>query len=305
MTASSGRPDDTLALVNDTVECLLAPRIGGSVARLRWRGGGGGPPLDLLRPVSDDRLRHGGAEDLGCFPLVPFSNRIADGRFRFDDREVRLPLNLAGSPHAIHGHGWRSPWSVEERTATTARLDYRHAADAWPWRYRATQDVALTSDGVTITIELSNEGDGPMPAGLGLHPYFRKPPGTTLRARLSGLWDNDATLLPSVRRPLPDGCDFSNGVTMDRTVFDNGFTGWNGAATLTWPDVGLRLSITADDLFGHLVIYSPAGEEYLCVEPVSHMTDAVNRAGEPESGLRVLMPGERLSGTVRFRVEPL
>ena len=30
-------------------------------------------------------------------------------------------------------------------------------------------------------------------------------------------------------------------------------------------------------LFGHLIVYTPPGEDFFCVEPVSHMTDAINR----------------------------
>ncbi|CCD01316.1 protein of unknown function (plasmid) [Azospirillum baldaniorum] len=49
----------------------------------------------------------------------------------------------------------------------------------------------------------------------------------------------------------------------------------------------------------------PPGEDYLCVEPVSHMTDAVNHPEQPDTGLRRLEPGEELSGTMRLRLETL
>ncbi len=298
--------DDIVTLRRGAMECTLCPRRGGSIARLAWHGADG--TVELVRPASAGALRGGSAIDMGCFPLIPYSNRIAAGRFRFDGRAVRLPPDPMGGPHAIHGHGWTADWTVEERAGPSVRLAFRHAADAWPWAYSATQTITLDEDGLTVAIALTNEGDGPMPAGIGLHPYLPKPPGTVLTARVGGVWLNDGSLLPGERTPLPAAWAFPRGVAMDRTVLDNGFTGWDGRATLLWPASGgapaRRLSIQADGPFGHLVIYAPRGEDYLCVEPVSHMTDAVNRAAEPDSGLCALTPGKRLSGTVRFRLEP-
>ncbi|WP_063922675.1 aldose 1-epimerase [Azospirillum argentinense] len=288
---------------NGSLECTLCPERGGVVASLAWRGANG--TIDLLRPASDWALRHGSAIDMGCFPLVPFSNRIAGGQFTFDGRAVRLPLDGDGNPHVIHGHGWRTAWTVEDATASSARMVFRHPADAWPWRCRATQTVVLEEDGASLTLSLVNEDDTPMPAGIGLHPYFPKPPGTRLTARVGGVWLNGPTILPVERVAVPPRWDFTTGIVMDRTVLDNGFTGWDGVAALDWPTLDRRLSIETDGPFGHLIVYAPPDADYLCVEPVSHMTDAVNRPEEPDTGLRRLEPGEELIGTMRLRLETL
>ncbi|MBK3801039.1 aldose 1-epimerase [Azospirillum brasilense] len=288
---------------NGSLECTLCPGRGGVVASLAWSGANG--TIDLLRPASDWALRHGSATDMGCFPLVPFSNRIAGGQFTFDGRPVRLPLDGDGNPHVIHGHGWRAAWTVEDATASSARMVFRHRADAWPWRYRATQTVVLEEDGASLTLSLVNEDDTPMPAGIGLHPYFPKPPGTRLTARVGGVWLNGPTILPVERVAVPPRWDFTAGIVMDRTVLDNGFTGWDGVAALDWPTLDRRLSIETEGPFGHLIVYAPPDADYLCVEPVSHMTDAVNRPEEPDTGLRRLEPGEELIGTMRLRLETL
>ncbi|AWK87118.1 aldose 1-epimerase [Azospirillum thermophilum] len=296
------RADDLATLRHGAIACLLAPDCGGSIARLTVEGPRG--PIDLLRPASPAALAGTFAPDMGCFPLVPFSNRIGGGRFTFRQRRVRLETD-PGSPHRIHGHGWQNPWMVEGLDGRSARLTYRHGADDWPWRYAAAQDISVERDGLTVSMELVNLSDEPMPAGIGLHPYFPKPPGTVLTANVATVWRNDDTLLPLAREAVPEAWDFPRGVRMDEVVLDNGFTGWDGVATLDLPALGHRLTIAADGPFGHLIVYAPRGESYLCVEPVSHMTDAVNRTEEPDAGLRVLEPGERLAGTVRLRVCPL
>ncbi|CAO3421092.1 aldose 1-epimerase [Azospirillum doebereinerae] len=296
------KADDTVTLRHGAMDCRLAPACGGSIAA--WTLTRAGGLVNLFRPASEAALAGDFAPDMACFPLIPFSNRIAGGRFTFQGRRVEMPTDV-GSPHRIHGHGWANPWRVEEQTRSTVRLGFRHRADAWPWSYSATQIAALDDDGLTVTLAVVNESDSDMPAGFGLHPYFPKPPGTRVTAQLDGVWESDATILPCRRHALPPAWDFPRGVAMDGIVLDNGFTGWNGRAALEWPGLGLSLTLRAEGPFGHLIVYAPAGEDYLCLEPVSHMTDALNRPDEPDAGVIALPPGERLTGVVRFQVGEL
>lgn len=293
---------ELLELRHAGLGCLVSPRCGGSIARL-WTAVDNGT-VDLLRPASDAALAGDCAPDMGCFPLVPFSNRIAGGHFAFQGREIVLPAD-PGSPHRIHGHGWSAPWQAERLSDDGVRLRYRHRADSWPWTYEATQTIELTQDGLSVLLELVNLSDTAMPAGIGLHPYFPKPPGTIVTARLETMWENDDTIVPRTRRSLPQELEFPAGVAMDGVVLDNGFTGWDGLAAIDWPDIGHRLTVRAEGPFGHLIIYAPPGESYMCLEPVSHMTDAVNRPEIADNGLVTLPPGGRLAGRMALTVERL
>ena len=61
--------------------------------------------------------------------------------------------------------------------------------------------------------------------------------------------------------------------------------------------------LTADEVFERLVVYTPEGKDYFCVEPVSHMTDAINRMDQPHhGGLRVLAPAESFLGEVKLNL---
>jgi aldose 1-epimerase len=84
---------------------------------------------------------------------------------------------------------------------------------------------------------------------------------------------------------------------------DNCFRGWNGTARIVFEAEKVALRMEADPLFGHLVVYVPAGRDFFAVEPVSHVNNAVNRPDLADHGLRVLGPGERMTATVRFGVE--
>ncbi|RIH81811.1 hypothetical protein Mrose_03529 [Calidithermus roseus] len=81
------------------------------------------------------------------------------------------------------------------------------------------------------------------------------------------------------------------------------FGGWEGALRLEWPHSGVRVELEADPIFSHLVLFT-APDGTVALEPVSHATDGFNLMdrGWPNTGVRVLEPGESLSGEVRMRI---
>jgi aldose 1-epimerase len=85
---------------------------------------------------------------------------------------------------------------------------------------------------------------------------------------------------------------------------DHCFEGWNGRASVTWPEERLELALEADPVFSHAVIYAPPQRPFFCFEPVSHANFALNLAeqGVDGVGFRSLEPGETLRGEVCFSV---
>jgi aldose 1-epimerase len=276
----------------------LCPRFGGAITAFR-RG-----DLDVLRPAGAAFFEAGEVRAASCFPLVPFSGRIADGRFRFRGRTHRVPPNFPPEPHAIHGDGWQNPWTLARVESGRAELAFAHHLPGTPLRYRARQTFELAGDGLRVGIEVSNAGTEPMPAGIGLHPYFVRTPGVTLRAAVEGVWLTNERNIPRERVPLPASWDFARGLRVADLTVDNGFDGWDGVAEIHWPETGLRLVIEAEPVFGHLVVYVPPERDFFCVEPVSHANDGFNLhdRGVENTGVRVLAPWDSLMGAVRFRI---
>ena len=281
----------------------VAPAIGGGLAY--WRRRRGSTWFDILRPASPEGLARRDPLSLASFPLAPYPNRIRNGRFRFDGREIALPLNFGDHPHSIHGHGWQAPWHEIERTASQVGLRYRHSADAWPFDYEAHQTIALSPSGLSIALSVRNRAERPMPVGLGVHPYFPRASGARLTARVDGVWLTDDDAMPTTHTSVPPRWNMAAGAAVGGMACDNLFTGWDGPAIVEWPAERVRLRIEAGGLFRFLVVYTPVNEDCFGVEPVSQVTDAFNlaAAGAEDTGMRVLEPGQSLSGTVRFRVE--
>jgi aldose 1-epimerase len=292
---------DLITLRADGAGLVLAPAAGGSVVRY-WIDRGA-TTTDLLRPWSAPRS--GEPLAAAAFALVPYSNRIREGRFSFRGREVVLPLNRLPERHSIHGHGWQAAWRPLEVRTHEAILEFGHAAGAWPWAYRATQHFVLAPASLSVALTLRNESDSPMPAGLGWHPYFPRTPRTTITADVQAIWSTDAEVMPtSLAPPRPD-TDPARGVMVDAVPLDNCFVGWRRRAVIEWPESGMRLVMTADAPLDFLVVYTPPGRPFFCVEPVSHVTDAFNlaEAGRPDTGARALEPGETLQATVSLSLE--
>ena len=293
----------SVELRNASARVVLAPEAGGSIASYDWNGN------PILRPTGATAFASGDARDFASYPLVPFSNRVADAKLHWRGAAYPLPRYLAGHPHAIHGNGWQRPWSVVEQTSDRATIELQHDAGGahkieWPFPYRARQTFSLEENALTLTMTIENTGTEAFPFGLGWHPFFPRNEATLLSFHCERVWQTDPTQLPTRNEPVPRVWDFSAPRAIGDTVLDHCFAGWKSPATLSWPDRGVAVSIAADPACRHLVVYVPRGADYLAVEPVTHMTDAFNRAdaGEPGTGTRVLAPAENFSCTMRISV---
>lgn len=289
---------ELITLRADGAGLTLAPACGGAVTRY-WLERDGAT-WEWLRPTPPEALRDAQPYLTAAFPLVPYSNRIREGRFTFRDRPVALPLNRPPEHHAIHGHGWQSAWRPVHVGPTEARLEYRHAVSEWPWPYRATQRFTLTPASLTVALTLTNEGDTPMPAGLGWHPYFPRTPRATITADVRSVWLTDREMMPTTLVPPAAAADPSHGVAVDTVALDNCFVGWNRRATIEWPERGAGLVMAAGPPLDYLVIFTPPGRPFFCAEPVSHVTDAFNlaAAGRADTGRQVLEPGATIETTI-------
>lgn len=284
-----------VTLRHGDIDLLLAPHAGGGIACFRWQG------VDVMRAADEAALHKSDPLGLASFPLVPWSNRIAEGRFTWDGREIRLPLNFGDHPHVIHGHGWQRPWTVVSQDATAATLRFDHEAAEWPWSYRAEQRFELVPDGFDLRLSVENRSDTPMPAGLGHHPYYMKTRGMRLHAHLEGWWATDAFIMPTGYHAETRD-DWSDKLHAPTTT-DNVFAGWNGTARIEWPERGIALTMTASEAARWMVIYSPTDQDIACIEGVTHPTDPFNDPEHP--GLAVVEPGASFALDTRFRVEAL
>lgn len=277
-----------IRLANGPWSCTVDPAAGGvvtalfhgDVAILRETGPGATHPLAYA-----------------CFPLVPYANRIANGRWPGGPAQALRP-NLDGQVHPLHGLGWLSNWVVTRQSDNGVRLSFTHEnGPGWPYPFFAEQRLRLTTNGLIIVLAMTNRDTAPRPAGLGLHPYFRRQRDTRVQFAADAVMHSDHDCLPSGQTMAASQLgDFANADGLKAVTIDHCYTGWRQAATIS-DTLGKIHLFARGTPFLHL--YAPPVDDILCLEPVSHGPNAHNRAPHE---LRWLQPGERMAIAVRIGV---
>jgi len=288
--------DKVVTLQHGEYQLELCPVGGGCITAFRYAG------IDVMRPAMEEYWQTYEPRASGSFPLVPFSNRVADGSATFEGRVYQFPINMPPEPHSIHGDGWRAAWKIEEAKAAKAILV--HEPEGTPFPYISRQIFELSNNGLTATLEITNTGDQRVPVGFGHHPYFPRTEGLTLEMPMTHVWLPDGRGIPEKKVPVPYSWDFSTARHLAPLELDHDFTGGAGPISMHWSETGIRLIIEAEPIFEHVVVFVPKGRDYVCVEPVTNLANAVNLAatGRTDTGLQVLEPSETGRGSMTFRV---
>ena len=278
----------TLELTAGALRLALRADLGSSIAGL-WRDG-----VPVLRSTEPADLA--GSRQSGSYPLVPYSNRLGYRRFRWHGADFSTAKNVDDDmPHSLHGVAWQQPWQVVSQSASDAELRYVHAANEhWPFAFDVAQRFVLTPGALEIHLVITNTDTRPQPVGLGWHPYFPKRTRSRLHIELAERWDSDASGLPTrkVAQPGIDG-------DVAHLGFDHCFEGWKGAARIRDEKLSIRLTSSLP----YLVVFTPDTKPYYCVEPVSHVSNALHMADPLKHGVRELAPGERFDAWMKLEVE--
>ena len=283
----------------------LVPALGGGVAEWSWLVGS--DVVHLWRPwdrTSEDCF------SLASFAMLPWCNRISRGGFLHGGRWLPMAPNRHGEPYPIHGDGWLQGWSLESPGPGTAelRLDSRRH-EGNPYEYDALQRFELIENGLIQTVTVTHRGGRPLPYGLGLHPWFPRTPHARVQANVTGVWLTGDDPIPNrYSTDLPVDGDLNAGAGMDGPMLDNTYVGWDGRASIQWPERDLTLEVVQDSWCSRsgaieaqfCLMYRPPAAATFCFEPMTQAADAFRLAGCP--GLVELGEGETLILRVHWLV---
>jgi aldose 1-epimerase len=163
--------------------------------------------------------------------LIPWPNRLGDGRYRFDGADHQVGLTEPDKGNALHGFlNWR-PWQPAHHTpdqiVMTATL---YPVEGYPFTLDVRVDYRLDGAGLTVTTTATNAGDRPCPYGSGQHPYLS--PGPGMIDECTVFLDAGTRILTDPDRQLPAGTesvagtpfDFRNGRELGSLRVDHAFT---------------------------------------------------------------------------------
>jgi aldose 1-epimerase len=266
----------------------LRPDLGGSVAGL-WHG-----QTPVLRSVEPAALA--GPRQSACFALVPYSNRLGYRRFRWQGREFATAANFGDDyPHSLHGSGWTRPWRVAGQDQSSVELMLTQLSDAhWPFTFDVTQRFELSDNALTVSMSFTNIDARTQPVGLGWHPYFPKRSRSRMRVECASRWESDPNTHLPTRRVVQTGIDGE----VRHLDFDHCFEGWRGAARVR--DEALSVAVTSS--LPYLVVYTPPERDFFCIEPVSHVSNAIHMADPAAHGLKSLGAAETMEAWMKIEV---
>lgn len=270
--------------------------------------------------VGDHRVLDGyPAEDM-CSggrgtPLLPWPNRLADGRYRFDDTDYQLDLSEPTAHNAIHGLlRWRN-WTVREQAADRLVVGtVLHPMTGYPFPLDARIEYSLGASGLSVSTTATNLGERACPFGMGQHPYLTGGPGlingATLRLGAETWIPIDDRGLPVGRKPVAGTeLDYRRPRPIGAARLDHAFTDLDRDADglawleLTAPD-GRTTRMWVDRHYGFVQLYSgdtqraDRARRGLAVEPMTCPANSF-RSGD---GLIRLEPGQ--SFTAGWGIQP-
>ncbi|MHA6798240.1 aldose 1-epimerase family protein [Bounagaea algeriensis] len=226
--------------------------------------------------------------------LVPWPNRVSDGRWSFGGRPQQLALTEPARHNAIHGLTRHVLWTpVRHEQSTVVLRTVVPVQPGWPVPLLMSVRYALEETGLVVTHAVHNAGDRPVPFGVGAHPFLRVGDADTdtLALRISAaerLPVDEERLLPNAApRPLAeDERTLVEGVRLAGVELDTAFGGARPDPatglvehTLTDPE-GCGVRLWADPAFGWVQVYTapdyPGRGRAVAVEPMTCPPDALN-----------------------------
>jgi aldose 1-epimerase len=247
---------------------------------------------ELLDGYTVDELSMSGRGQV----LVPWPNRIQDGRYDFDGRDYQLALTEPAHGNAIHGLVRWSAWSVAEQEPDRVVLKHvLHPQPGYPFTLAVRIEYALSESGLSVRTTATNVGRDACPYGAGAHPYLTVGTETVdavaLQAPGGTALESDERGIPTDRLAV-DGTDydFRRGRVLGPTRLDHCFTdlerGDDGLARVVLRDPGRASGLTLwmDDAYGYLMLFTgdplpDVARRSLAVEPMTCPPNAF-RSGE-------------------------
>lgn len=201
-------------------------------------------------------------------PLIPWPNRLGDGRYRYDGVDHQVALTEPDKRNAIHGflrwRSWQPAEHVGHRVVVRTRI---HPQPGYPFSVEVSVAYELGPGGLVVSTTATNLSDVPAPYGCGQHPYLS--PGDALIDGCTLELDAGTRILTDPERQLPTGRERVDGTDFDfrraRRLgvqqIDHAYTdlarGDDGRAwaRLTGPD-GCCVALWVDEHHSYLELYT-------------------------------------------------
>ena len=238
--------------------------------------------------------------------LIPFPNRLKDGKYTFGGIDYQLFKNYPEEGNAAHGFIYDKPFEVIQKKSEThfAQVTLRYLYDGslvgYPFPFELHLIYTLSdSEGFQCESRFSNKHDQSIPFGSGWHPFFTfKKKVNQLSLKFSP--EKEAMLDSSL---IPDGTFqdfnlFDSLKPIDKDSYDSCFYLKNGSdghyTELYDPKAEVTIQLwqeTGPGKYNYLQIYTPPHRNSIAIEPMTCTVNSFNS----HDGLIILNKGQSFS----------
>lgn len=306
---------------NETgAEAEIVPKLGNTC--IGFRRTLRGESVELIEPVSSIAEVRERPSGFGNPILFPFPNRIREGKYTFEGKTYEFE-EKTDMGNSIHGLVYTRPWQVESAQASDdgavlisrfEMSDFPGLKRQYPFPFELRVTYTLKDGILLFDVDVKNTGDGNMPMGFGIHPYFSAPlfrstdpAECIIQVPASQYWELEEFLPTGKIIGVSGKYDLREGKPFEDMKLDNVFTGLGGkAARCTIDDKPKRgrFVLESDPQFREIVVYTPPGRNAIAIEPYTCTTNAVNLQQQGiDAGLIVLKAGEEFHGQIKMYAE--
>jgi aldose 1-epimerase len=295
-------------LNSESGECLsLISGFGGNVTEMVLNKNGIGH--SIIEGLSDDEMTTGNIK-FKSTKLIPFPNRIENGKYDFNGKSYQLPINY--ERHAVHGLIIDKTLEVVgtkiDKNQAAIKLRYRYDGHipGYPFKYEAIITYSLLKErGFVCDTTITNVDSLPLPIGDGWHPYYKtKGKVDKLKIRIPSKYRVEVNELIPTGKLIPE--EYPDAITIGNRKYDTGFVLEEGRGRTSTdvydPELDIKIVVwqeTGKWKYNYLQVFIPEDRNSIAIEPMSCAANAFNN----RMGLIALEPGQSFKASYGVYVE--
>jgi len=295
-------------LDSDSVEWVsLISGFGGNITEMVLNKNGIGH--SIIEGLSDDEITTGNIR-FKSTKLIPFPNRIENGRYTFRGKFYQLPINY--ERHAVHGLITDKTLEVAgtetDKNQASIKLKYSYNGNipGYPFKYESIITYSLLKErGFVCDTKITNMDSLPLPIGDGWHPYFRtKGKVDKLQIKIPSKFRVEVNELIPTGKLIPE--EYPDAITIGNKKYDAGFVLEEKKGRISTevydPELDIKIVVwqeTGKWKYNYLQVFIPEDRNSIAIEPMSCAANAFNN----KMGLIVLEPGQSFAASYGVYLE--
>jgi aldose 1-epimerase len=231
--------------------------------------------------------------------MGPWANRLDETAFYANGKKYAFDMTLGNVRGPIPIHGFvttTDQWNVVDAGTdgasawATSRLEFSRQPTwmkQWPFAHTIEMTYRLQDGVLEVRTTITNQSAEPMPVAIGFHPYYQLTDAPrdewtlALGARThwllapnklpTGETEPIEKIFPNPRAATLGGYDLDD-------VFGDLVRDAQGRAAMTIAGKSQRIAIELGPNYRSVVVWSPKDRDFICIEPMAGITDAINLA---------------------------